>query len=79
MRKKEDALIITFLTTADAMALERYAGKKGLPGRIIPLPVQISAGCGLAWKAPPESGALWRRCLEEEGLRWETMRVLAVY
>ena len=25
---------------------------KGRPGRLIPVPVKISAGCGMAWCAP---------------------------
>ena len=50
MRVKVDSLVITFPTTAAAMACEDLCKKKGLPGRMIPVPGQISAGCGLAWK-----------------------------
>ena len=46
MRKKERKLIITFSTTADAMAACREPGGAG---RLIPVPRAISAGCGLAW------------------------------
>ena len=28
--------------------------RAGLPGRMIPVPSQIAAGCGLAWKALPQ-------------------------
>ena len=48
-RRKEPRLIAAFPTTADAMAVERSCEAQGLPGRLIPLPPSISAGCGLCW------------------------------
>ena len=51
MRKKEMKLIITFHTTADAMAMEKACKEQNVPGRIIPVPRAISAGCGLSWCA----------------------------
>lgn len=51
MRKKELKLVVTFHTTADAMAMEKACKEHGVPGRIIPVPRVISAGCGLAWCA----------------------------
>ena len=51
MRKKELKLVITFHTTADAMAMEKACKEKQAQGRLIPVPRAISAGCGLAWCA----------------------------
>lgn len=51
MRKKELKLVVTFHTTADAMAMEKACKESGTPGRVIPVPRAISAGCGLAWCA----------------------------
>lgn len=51
MRKKELKLVVTFHTTADAMAMEKACKERGVPGRIIPVPRAISAGCGLSWCA----------------------------
>ena len=51
MRKKELKLIVTFHTTADAMAMEKACKEREVPGRIIPVPRAISAGCGLSWCA----------------------------
>ncbi len=31
-----------------------------IPGRLIPLPRELSAGCGLAWRMPPEDWPLWQ-------------------
>lgn len=49
MRKKTLKVIITFPTTADAMALEKICKKNNILGRIIPVPIKFSSGCGLAW------------------------------
>ena len=48
MRKKELKLVVTFHTTADAMAMEKACKEKETEGRLIPVPREISAGCGLA-------------------------------
>lgn len=51
MKKKELRLVVTFHTTADAMAMEKACKEQNVPGRIIPVPRAISAGCGLSWCA----------------------------
>jgi len=51
MRKKELKLVVTFHTTADAMAMEKVCKENGVAGRMIPVPRVISAGCGLSWCA----------------------------
>ncbi len=55
MRKKELRLVITFHTTADAMAMEKACKENNTPGRVIPVPRVISAGCGLSWCAALEN------------------------
>jgi len=49
-REKSLKTVVTFSTMADAMQMESEAAEKGFPGRIIPVPSEISAGCGLAWR-----------------------------
>lgn len=51
MRKKELRLVVTFHTTADAMAMEKACREERAPGRLIPVPRTLSAGCSLAWCA----------------------------
>ena len=55
MIKKQLRLVITFSTTTEAMAMEQMCKELGLDGRLIPVPKMITAGCGLAWSAKPES------------------------
>ena len=57
MRKKEERFVVTFATTTGAMAMERACQAAGLPGRLIPVPRSITAGCGMCWSAPPSARA----------------------
>lgn len=50
MISKKLSLVISFKKTVDAMAFEEHCLKSNVSGRLIPLPKEISAGCGLAWK-----------------------------
>lgn len=68
MRKKELKLVITFHTTADAMAMEKACREMDSPGRLIPVPRSISAGCGLAWCAPLEEREALQAVMKERGI-----------
>ncbi len=67
----EAKVVITFETTTQAMAWERACKEHGLPGRLIPMPVVISANCGLAWLASPEDRDVLLRWAEELALRYD--------
>ena len=54
MREKKPYVVISFDTTTQAMAMETECRRLGIPGRLIPLPKEISAACGLAWRMLPE-------------------------
>ena len=71
MREKEKKLVITFHTTADAMAMEKACREHGAPGRLIPVPRSISAGCGMAWCASPEDKDKLLQVLEKQGIDLE--------
>ena len=51
MREKKQWLIVTFYTTSAAMAAEKACGQAGLPGRIIPVPREITADCAKSSRA----------------------------
>ena len=78
MRAKKPTLVITFKTTTQAMAVEKYCQSHGLPGRIIPVPREITAGCGLSWKALPEEQDLLISALTEAGMKWAECHILEV-
>lgn len=73
MRKKELKLVVTFHTTADAMAMEKACKEQGVPGRIIPVPRAISAGCGLSWCASLEDREEIADMMKKAGIEEEDM------
>lgn len=73
MRKKELKLVVTFHTTADAMAMEKACKEQNAQGRLIPVPRAISAGCGLAWCAPLECRESLKDVMRGVGIEEEEM------
>lgn len=71
MIQRREKLVITFYTTTDAMTMERLCKEQQADGRIIPVPGSISADCGLAWCAPPESEASLRTLMAAQRLRFQ--------
>ena len=43
-------IIISFNTTTDAMAFEKFCIDNKIGGKLISVPKEIDAGCGLAWE-----------------------------
>ena len=68
MRSKSPALVISFTNVTEALAVEQFCQEQGLPGRIIPVPREITAGCGLAWKAAPEQRERLLEAFSRNGL-----------
>ncbi len=62
---EETVCIVTFPTTAGAMAMEKACRAEARPGRLIPVPRSVTAGCGMCWMAPRNS----REVLEELVIR----------
>lgn len=73
MRAKELRLVITFHTTAESISMEKTCKAEGIPGRLIPVPRQISAGCGLAWSVQAEEGEMVKGFIEGRNLQFEEM------
>ena len=68
MREKKLWLVITFHTTAAAIAMEKLCRAKGLPGRLIPVPRELTADCGMSWRAEVQDRAALAALTEAEGL-----------
>ena len=69
MRVKEPKIVVTFVNTTDAMKMEAVCEERKVPGRMIPVPKVISAGCGLAWCSAPENEDVIRKVLNFAGLK----------
>lgn len=68
MREKKPRLIVTFHTTTAAMGMEQACTRASLPGRLIPVPREITAGCGMAWSAPVEARAGLEAFIQAENI-----------
>ena len=79
MRVRRDFLVVSFPTTAAAMACEKLCHSNGLPGRMIPVPSQVSAGCGLAWRVLPEERGDIEAALAGAGIPWSGMDVVGLW
>ncbi len=78
MLKKQFRVVLTFPTTTDAMAMERYSEAHGIPGRLIPVPSIISAGCGMCWSAPTHAREGVEAAAAAAGIRTEGIYELLI-
>lgn len=76
MRHKQPTLIISFPTTADAMAMEQIAKFHEIEGKLIPVPHFMSTGCGMAWKGKPEDQEKTLQLLTDKEVEWEEVQCL---
>ena len=53
------------------MAVEKYCMENNLPGRLIPVPKEITAGCGLAWRADPAAKEELLSVFEKENISYD--------
>ena len=68
MRPKTMKLVVTFHTTAAAMAMEALCKAQNLSGRLIPAPRELTADCGMSWRAEVQDRAALAALTEAEGL-----------
>lgn len=75
-RKKLPRCLMTFPNTTEAMKMEDACRAASLPGRLIPVPGTISAGCGMAWMSELD----WREEVEKlarlSDVKWEAIHEL---
>ena len=71
MREKKNYRIITFHTTSAAMAMEKYCNENAIKGRLIPVPRELSAGCGVAWRMEPGDYEGSGKEIEKSGIEME--------
>ena len=70
-REKTEKVVFTFHTTTMAMRMEPCAKDSGCQGRLIPVPRQISAGCGMAFCAPAADRIRLETLIQENGIETE--------
>lgn len=73
MREKQVRIIVTFNTTTGAMAMEKACRAENIPGRLIPVPRQISAGCGLSWLCNKEDREKIQSLIDNNNLEYNNI------
>lgn len=68
LRQKTPHVVVAFDTLADAMAFEIASKQYDIPGRVIPVPPEVDAGCGTAWSAPLGERAAVEAAIEQYSL-----------
>ena len=71
MRARKLYQVLTFHTTDAAMEMEAFCRDSGIPGRLTPVPRQLSAGCGIAWRMEPSVWAQHRADIEHSEIEIE--------
>ena len=70
MRAKVNKLIVTFHTTAGAIAMEKACKKESIPGRLIPVPRSITSDCGMSWCSDPEDRTVIEAFVKENDMEY---------
>lgn len=70
MREKKLCVVVTFHTTAEAMATERVCRERSIAGKLISAPRALSADCGIAWRGEADTRAVLSAALEAESIEY---------
>ena len=79
MREKKPFMVVSFDTTEDVMEFEEKAPDAGIPGRIIPLPPEVDAGCGMAWAVPLDDADNLSELLSTSGLTYDAITFVELF
>lgn len=69
-------LYITFFTSAEAMATEQVCINNNISGKLVTIPREISANCGIAWRSETKDEEKLRQLLEENDIEWEFIKII---
>jgi Putative Se/S carrier protein-like len=67
-RPEREFVVFLFASTHDAMTAETAVASAGIPGRSIPRPATLGAGCGIALRVAPADADRVASVLSEAGL-----------
>lgn len=72
----KDKVVITFHTTAAAIAFEKICRKKNLPGKLSSVPRQVTSDCGIAWCAEISAKEEFERLVKDSELEIDGIHVI---
>lgn len=80
LREKTSHAVVAFDNMSDAMAFDATSKQHSdLPGRIIPVPREVDAGCGMSWAAPIEQRAELEDAIQRYNLVFASIHVVDLY
>lgn len=65
MLGKSLKLVVTFPTPMDAINFEESCEKYKIPGKLMPVPIQLTNDCGIGWVAKVEDKAIIRDFIDK--------------
>lgn len=68
-------VIITFHTTAEAMATEKVCRNEKIEGKLISAPREYSADCGIAWRSGIEYKDILMDALKTNKIEYEGVHI----
>lgn len=71
MLKKEKKLVITFYTSAEAMATEKACKESGIVGKLISAPRELTSDCGISYSLNVEDKEKITKLLIDKNIEYE--------
>lgn len=78
MVSKSEKLVIAFHKTSDAMKMDKINKDNKLPGKIIPVPREISAGCGMAYSIDISFEEKINELINQNNINYESMHHISM-
>lgn len=76
MREKKKYMVLSFHSTTEAISFEKQCIQDQIPGRLIPIPREITAGCGLAWRIPADEYPVCRQKIQDRQMKYQDITEL---
>lgn len=78
MREKRDCIVVTFYTTAEAMATKKLCKEKSIPGKLISAPRTLSADCGIAWRSEIGLHEILKNALDQAKIEYAGLHEIMI-
>lgn len=73
---KKTYLYVTFNNTMDSITAEKLFKANEVPGRLVLIPRELSAGCGMAWRSEIEAQAMIEELAKTNELKLKEVAII---
>ena len=78
MKEKRKCAVVTFYTTAEAMATRKLCRDQNIIGKLISAPRALSADCGIAWCSDIEYRDILKNALTEADIEFSGLHEILI-